>query len=151
MFSNGFSVLWLCELAYLILLKLVAWKCLLWYHLRRKCSSNANTSVSSGITKIFLVVLLPLDGLGLYLLLHLLQVVMDFTVNYFKWSWITSCYNDLICTVNLTSIFFKKFCSEVYKLLLVSCHLKKNFTRGYFPFWLQKINSTGSVTFLHSS
>ena len=101
----------------------------------------------------FLVVLLPLNGLVLYLLLVLFlsQVVMGYTASYFKWSWITFCYNDLICTVNLTSIFSKMFCSEVYKLLLVSCHLENNFTRRYFPFWLQIINSTGSITSHHPS
>ena len=101
----------------------------------------------------FLVVLLPLNGLVLYLLLVLFlsQVVMGYTASYFKWSWITFCYNNLICTVNLTSIFFKMFCREVYKLLLVSCHLENNFTRRYFPFWLQIINSTGSITSHHPS
>ena len=95
----------------------------------------------------FLVVLQPLNGLVLYLLLVLFlsQVVMDYTASYFKWSWITFCYNDLICTVNLTSIFFNMFCREVNKLLLVSCHLENNFTRRYFPFWLQIINSTCSI------
>ena len=146
-------MLWFRKLFYLILLQLVAWKCLLWHHLCRKCSSNANTSVLPGITKFFLVVLLPLNGLVLYLLLVLFlsQVVMGYTASYFKWSWITFCYNDLICTVNLTSIFFKMFCREVYKLLLVSCHLENNFTRRYFPFWLQIIKSTGSITSHHPS
>lgn len=137
-FKSGF-LFCKCEVPYLILPKLLAWRHWLWYRLCEVNRLVLNTHLYH--LKLWIFFGFMAIKISVSTCIGFRSVWSRIILSVFWWNWITECYNNVTSTINLTWIFLEMVYNEI------CCY----FTNSISIFGLHMTVSTDLIVFAHPS